>query len=151
VYCRAKTNLNNLWPLEWESGEKKIPHFCFKSYIWPSGQDLAFVPCGHGFNSHPDGQGVWRSVLLEPSGVGWWPKLSYLWKLMFEKSGNFLIMLLAWIWLFNLIIMLRSPPLLGIGSVMHLVCNTAWWCCVHLKLSLSFFFCFKAYAVGAVL
>ncbi len=28
------------------------------------------MPGGHGFDSHPDGQGVCRSILLEPSGVG---------------------------------------------------------------------------------
>jgi hypothetical protein len=30
---------------------------------------------------------------------------------------------------FNLIIMLRSPPLLGLGSVMHFACNTACAAC----------------------
>jgi hypothetical protein len=28
------------------------------------------VPLGHGFDSHPDSQGVCRSILLEPSGMG---------------------------------------------------------------------------------
>jgi hypothetical protein len=26
--------------------------------VWPSGQAPACVPCGHGFESHPDSQGV---------------------------------------------------------------------------------------------
>jgi len=34
-----------------------IPHLC-RPDIWPSEQALALVSCGHGFYSHPDGQGV---------------------------------------------------------------------------------------------
>jgi len=35
-----------------------VPHNAFcSSCIWPSSQALVFVPCGHGFDSYPDGQG----------------------------------------------------------------------------------------------
>jgi hypothetical protein len=58
------------------------------------------VPRGHGFDSHPGGQGVCRSILLEPSDVG--GSLGYhVYKYRFD--------------LIDLInFMLRSPPLLGI-------------------------------------
>jgi hypothetical protein len=85
-----------------------------------SGRALAFVPCGHGFDFYPDSQGVWRGVLLEPSGVGWWPILSHLW--------IFLSHCLLEFDLFNLIVVLRSPPFFGLGSL-HLVYNTTWAVC----------------------
>jgi len=69
------------------------------------------VPWGHGFNFHPGNQGVCSSILLEPSGVG--GSLGYH---VYEYRFDFIDLI-------NFT--LRSPPLFGLGSVMHLACNTA--------------------------
>jgi len=86
------------------------------SLIWSSGQALGCMPWGHGFNFHPGGQGVCRSILLEPSGVD--GSLGYR---VYKDRSDFDCI--------NLIFTLRSPPLLELGSVMHLACNTAWVVC----------------------
>jgi hypothetical protein len=49
---------------------RRLGYIRLYNCVWPSGQAPACVPSGHGFDSHPDGQGVCRSILLEPSGVG---------------------------------------------------------------------------------